>query len=238
VYTSADSVLQIAAHEDVVPLDALYALCRVGFDLVQRHNVVRVIARPFVGTVGAFVRTPNRKDFAQEPGGPTLMDHMRARGLACAGVGKIPSIYGHRGFSREVSAGHNPDILEKTLRTLDEQPDGLVFSNLVDLDAMYGHRRDPRGYAAALKTIDDAVPALVERMRDDDLLVFTADHGCDPTYRGSDHTREYVPLVVYRRGGNASDLGTRRSLADLGRTLCDWFGVPPVPFGTSFADAL
>lgn len=238
VYTSADSVLQIAAHEDVIPLERLYALCHHAFEVVEPMNVARVIARPFVGVPGAFTRTTNRKDVALEPGGATVVDRLAAKGIPTIGVGKIPSIYGHRGFSREVKAGHNDEILAKTAKSLDEHEHGLVFSNLVDLDAMYGHRRDPKGYAAALREIDDFLPSLLERMRDDDLLVCIADHGCDPTFRGSDHTREYVPLLVYRRNGRASDLGTRRSLADLGRTLCDWFGVAPVDHGTSFAEAL
>jgi phosphopentomutase len=238
VYTSADSVLQIAAHEQVMPLERLYALCERAFDLVQPLNVVRVIARPFVGEPGAYVRTGNRKDFAQEPGGPTLMDRLQAAGFRCVGVGKIPSIYGHRGFDRELHAGHNPEILDETLRALDEEPEGLVFANLVDLDAMYGHRRDPQGYAAALRAIDARIPELLERMRDDDLLCFIADHGCDPTHPGSDHTREYVPMLAYRRGGRGEGIGTRASLADLGQTLCDWFRVPWLPHGTSFAEAL
>lgn len=238
VYTSADSVLQIAAHEAVIPLEELYRLCRVAFDVVQPHNVVRVIARPFVGEPGAWRRTGNRKDFAQEPGGATLMDRMTAAGHRCVSIGKIASIYGHRGFDREIKAGENPEILQRSLDALDEEPSGLVFANLVDLDAKYGHRRDPRGYKAALQAIDERIPDFVDRMGDDDLLCFTADHGCDPTFPGSDHTREYVPVLVYRKGGPGSALGTRTSLADLGATLCDWFGVPPVPTGTSFADRI
>jgi phosphopentomutase len=238
VYTSADSVLQIAAHEDVIPLERLYALCEFAFSLVRTMNVARVIARPFVGVPGKFTRTTNRKDIALEPGGATVMDRLRAAGIPTVGIGKIPSIYGHRGFSHEVKAGHNDEILRVTGACLDRHPHGLLFANLVDLDMMYGHRRDPVGYAAALREIDDALPALLDQMGDDDLLICLADHGCDPTFRGSDHTREYVPLLVYRRGGRCSDLGTRTSLADLGRTLCDWFGVAPVDHGTSFMEAL
>lgn len=235
VYTSADSVLQIAAHEDVIPLDKLYALCKTAFDLVQPLNVVRVIARPFVGTVGAFVRTGNRKDFAQEPGGTTLMDQLTAAGIPSIGVGKIPSIYGHRGFDKEMKAGDNAAIMEATLDAMDKHPHGLVFANLVDLDSKYGHRRDPAGYRKALIEIDERIPEFEARLRDDDLLIFIADHGCDPTFHGSDHTREYVPLLVYRKGGPGTELGTRNSLADLGASLCDWFKVPQVNFGTSFA---
>ena len=238
VYTSADSVLQIAAHEQTMPLADLYTLCKKAFELVQPLNVVRVIARPFLGSPGAYVRTVNRKDFAQEPGGTTLMDQLQRAGFRCTGIGKIPSIYGHRGFDREIHAGHNPEILDATLRALDEESEGLIFANLVDLDAMYGHRRDPVGYAKALRVIDDRIPELIERMKDYDLLCFIADHGCDPTYIGSDHTREYVPILAYRPGGKGQALGTRNSLADLGQTLCDWFRVPWVPHGTSFAEAL
>ena len=238
VYTSADSVLQIAAHEEIMSLERLYALCEVGFDLVRPLGICRVIARPFLGVPDAFRRTNNRKDFALEPGGPTMMDRLQAGGQRTIGIGKIPSIYGHRGFDAEIKAGDNPEILQATIDAMDTEPSGLIFSNLVDLDMKFGHRRDPHGYAQALADIDARIPELVARMTEEDLLVFIADHGCDPTYRGSDHTREYVPIVVYRKGGQGTDVGTRGSLADLAATLCDWFGVDAVDHGTSFVEAL
>ncbi len=235
VYTSADSVLQIAAHEEVVPLKLLYKWCEQAFEVVSPLNVVRVIARPFVGTPGKFVRTTGRKDFARQPPGTTLMDRLSEKGIPTVGIGKIPSIFGHRSFSEEVDAGHNPDILDQTIAALERTEHGLIFSNLVDLDAMYGHRRDPAGYARALREIDARIPELTSRMRDDDWLCFIADHGCDPTFRGSDHTREYVPLLVYRPKGRCGNIGTRRSLADLGQSLAAWFGVPALDAGESFA---
>ena len=193
-----------------------------------------MIARPFVGRPGAFRRTTDRKDFALVPPQRTLVDQLLAAGLPTTSVGKIASIFGERGFSRGVKAGGNPDITDKILACLDDQDRGLIFANLVDFDSRYGHRRDPSGYAAALEAFDARVPEILRRMGPEDLLILTADHGCDPTWRGTDHTREYVPILAWRQGGRGADLGTRATLADMGATVAQWLGVPPPRTGTSF----
>ena len=238
VYTSADSVFQIAAHEDVVPLETLYQWCEAAFGIVTARGVARVIARPFVGEPGAFVRTTGRKDFALVPPSRTLPDELIDAGIPATSVGKIESIFGGRGFSRGVKAGHNPEITQKILDCLDDQPGGLIFANLVDYDMLYGHRRDPVGYAAALEVFDARLPEILARLGDDDLLILTADHGCDPTWPGTDHTREYVPVLAWTKGGRGVDLGTRASMADMGATIADWLGVPKTPAGTSFVEQL
>ncbi len=237
VYTSADSVFQIAAHEDILPVPALWKLCQEAFEVVKPWGVARVIARPFVGTPGAFVRTEARRDFALQPPRDTLMDRLLGKGVATTSIGKIQSIYGDRGFSRAVKAGNNATITQAVLDTLADQPAGLIFANLVDFDMLYGHRRDPGGYAAALEAFDARVPELLDRMGPEDLLLITADHGNDPTFPGSDHTREYVPLLAWRRGGAAVDLGTRATLADCGATAGAWLGVA-CPEGTPCAETL
>lgn len=234
VYTSADSVFQIAAHEQVVPLDTLYAWCKEAFRLVSPHRVARVIARPFVGEPGAFKRTYNRKDFAVEPHAPTVVDALQAAGVPTSGIGKITSIFAGRGFDDSIKAGSNEEVMEATLRRLQDQREGLIFSNLVDFDALFGHRRDPRGYGAAIEAFDRQVPTLIDKLDGDDLLLITADHGCDPTFRGSDHTREYVPLLAWQ-GGRSADLGTRGSLADVGATIAEWLNVGWTGPGSSFA---
>lgn len=235
VYTSADSVLQIAAHEDVLSLDALYALCEVAFRHVTPLRVARVIARPFRGAPGApggFVRTENRRDFALQPPGVTLMDALQAAGLPTTSVGKVKNIYGDRGFDRAIKAGNNASIFQATLDALDSQTTGLIFANLVDFDMLYGHRRDPLGYAQALEAVDARLPELLARMGEGDLLILTADHGNDPTYRGNDHTREYVPVLMYRVGQPARDLGVRTTLADVGATIAAHFSLT-LPAGAS-----
>ena len=237
VYTSADSVFQIAAHEDVLSVPDLWRVCEAAFDVVRSWGIARVIARPFVGTPGAFVRTENRRDFALQPPRDTLMDRLMAAGIPTTSIGKIKSIYGDRGFSHAVKAGNNATITQAILDTLDAQPSGLIFANLVDFDMLYGHRRDPAGYARALEALDARVPELLARLGPDDLLLITADHGNDPTFPGSDHTREYVPMLAWRQGGHAVDLGTRATLADCGATAGAWLGVP-CPEGTSFAELL
>lgn len=236
VYTSADSVFQIAAHEAVVPVARLHAICREAFEVVRRWGIARVIARPFVGGP-SFTRTENRRDFALAPPRETIMDRLLQRGAPVTSIGKIQSIYGDRGFSRAVKAGNNATITQALLDTLDEQPRGLIFANLVDFDMLYGHRRDPAGYARALEALDARIPEVLDRIGPDDLLLLTADHGNDPTFPGSDHTREFVPILAYRRDGRAVDLGTRATLADCGATVAEWLGVSS-PEGTSFAGAL
>ncbi len=236
LYTSADSVLQLAAHEARVPLDALYRMCEAAFEVIRRYRVARVIARPFVGEPGSFRRTEARRDFALTPPADTVMDRLLAAGIPTTSIGKVKSIYGDRGFSRGVKAGNNGTITQALLDVLDEQHEGFIFANLVDFDMLYGHRRDPKGYAAALETFDQRLPEIRRRMGPDDILILTADHGNDPTFHGSDHTREYVPVLMVAPG-ERHDLGTRRSLADVGATVADWLGVR-APQGQSLLEPL
>ena len=237
VYTSADSVFQVAAHEAVIPLPRLYEICRIAFGVVQKWGIARVIARPFTGVSGAYARTEARKDIALEPPRPTLMDALQRRGVPTTSIGKIASIYGDRGFSRLVKAGNNGTITQAILDELGRNEGGLVFANLVDFDMLYGHRRDPLGYAAALEALDARIPELLARIGPDDLLLVCADHGNDPTAPGTDHTREYVPVLAWRPGIGRVDLGTRASLADVGATAAEWLGVP-LAEGRSFAGVL
>ena len=241
VYTSADSVFQIAAHESVVPVNQLYAFCETAYDLVVRGvGLGRVIARPFVGTPGAFVRTANRRDLALEPTRPTLLDTLTAAGHPVVGVGKIADLFAGRGFTRACHVASDDDGLDELDRILGKTARGLVAINLVDFDTQFGHRNDVAGYAAHLEHVDHRLGEIVRRLGSDDILVVTADHGNDPTTPSTDHSREYVPLFVcgaaVRPGVN---LGTRQTFADLGQTLAAWFEVAPLRHGTSFlADLL
>ncbi len=237
VYTSADSVFQVAAHEAVVPLPQLYQWCQRAFEVVSRWGIARVIARPFVGSSGAYVRTENRKDIALQPPRDTLMDHLVRAGVPTTSIGKIASIYGDRGFDRAIKAGNNTAIGQALLAELRRGAGGLVFANFVDFDMLYGHRRDPEGYARAIEAFDALLPEVLAALGPDDLLLVCADHGNDPTAPGSDHTREYVPVLAWRQGLGRVELGTRTSLADVGATAGEWLGVP-VDEGTSFAASL
>lgn len=225
VYTSADSVFQVAAHLEVVPLEELYRFCQVAREmLVGEHQVARVIARPFAGEPGNFYRREDlRKDFALEPP-RNVLDLLKEAGLEVVGVGKIPDIYAHRGFTREVKTKDNADGLEKTLALMQEPFSGLLFTNLVDFDAKYGHRRNPEGYARALKEVDDFLPRLMEALGPEDHLFLVSDHGNDPTFFGTDHTREYG-MLLWVGPGVKGDLGTRESFADLGATWARLFGL-------------
>ena len=238
VYTSADSVFQIAAHEGKVPLQTLYRWCEAARALGKARGIARVIARPFIGTgTGHFKRTYNRHDFSQPPVRETVLDALVKAGVPTVGVGKIPDIYDGHGIGRGVHTEGNADGLLQTANLLAEMKSGLLFVNLVDTDMLYGHRRDPIGYARALCEIDAALPAIAARLRPDDVLVITADHGNDPTFPGSDHTREQVPLLCLQPGRVAgAALGQRATFADLGATVADWFGVPLAPglLGQSF----
>lgn len=237
VYTSADSVFQIAAHEETVPLETLYAWCRVARRQLDRHRVARVIARPFVGPHGQYRRTYNRKDFAMAAPGPTVLELLTAAGVPVVGVGKIPDVFDHKGVTEEIHTEGNADGLRRTLEILDRVDHGLLFVNLVDFDSQYGHRNDPVGYARALEELDRALPGILGKLRPGELAAITADHGCDPTTPSTDHSREYVPLLVHVAGGGGGDLGIRRSFADLGATVAEFFGVR-APEGTSFLRAL
>jgi len=240
VYTSADSVFQIAAHVDKVPLETLYGWCEGARKLLRGdYAVARVIARPFTGTPGAFRRLGEaRRDFSLAPPHETVLDALKAAGKEVVGVGKIPDIYDHRGFTEEVHTDSNMDGVNKTLAAMRRSPDGLVFCNLVEFDSLYGHRRDPQGYADALREADARLPELLAAVRRGDWLLFVSDHGNDPTHPGTDHTREYGLLLAYSPGVAARDLGTRESFADVGATVADLLGVPWGGQGSSFAPHL
>jgi phosphopentomutase len=235
VYTSADSVFQILAHEDVIPIEEQYAICRAAYALVvEGMGVGRVIARPFVGTPGAFRRTAHRHDFAAPPPADTLLDHLVAAGVPVHAVGKIHDLFAGRGTSTTqptASDDEGMDAIEALLGRVDR---GLVFANLVDFDTQYGHRNDIAGYARNLERFDARLAELLPRLRADDLLVVTADHGNDPTTPSTDHSREYVPLLTLGAGARPVPLGDRATFADLGQTLAEVFGVAPLAHGTSF----
>jgi phosphopentomutase len=233
VYTSADSVFQIAAHEGTVPLETLYAWCRETRRILDPWRVARVIARPFVGAPGSYTRTYNRKDFAMPPPVPTALERLVAAGVPVYGVGKIPDIFDRRGITEELHTEGNADGLAKTGALLDRVGRGLVFVNLVDFDMLYGHRNDPAHYAQALEELDAALPGLLGRLRPGDLWAVTADHGCDPTTPSTDHSREYVPLLAGGPGLGGGALGVRATFADLGATVLEAFGLRP-EVGTSF----
>jgi phosphopentomutase len=227
VYTSADSVFQIAAHEDVVPVDRLYEMCRVARGILQgEHAVSRVIARPFVGRPGAFVRTERRKDFSLEPPAPTLLDRLVQEGYEVWAVGKVADLFAGRGVTKAILTSDDPDGVRKTAQALSELDRGLVFANLVDLDTKYGHRNDPHGFAQDLERIDAELPTLLERLQEGDLWIVTADHGNDPTTPSTDHSREYVPLLAYGPGLAAGvDLGVRETFSDVAATVAEALGI-------------
>jgi phosphopentomutase len=237
VYTSADSVFQIAAHEDLIPISELYRICEIAYAMVgEGMGVGRVIARPFVGDApGRFRRTPNRKDYALPPRGETLLDRVSAAGLPVVAVGKIQDLFAGRGITRAIHTASDDEGMDVVERMMDEVGRGLIFTNLVDFDTQYGHRNDVQGYAANLERFDARLAEILPKLRPDDLLVLTADHGNDPTTPSTDHSREYVPLLVTGAGVRAGvDLGTRPTYADLGQTLAEFFGVPRLAHGTSF----
>lgn len=236
VYTSADSVFQIAAHEEVIPIERLYEMCRIAREILTGgHAVGRVIARPFTGSEGSFVRTDRRHDFSLKPIKNTVLDSISKKGLKVKAVGKINDIYAGRGITDYVYIHGNMDGVDKTLEYLKEDFEGLLFTNLVDFDMLYGHRNNARGYADALTEFDRRLPELLEAMKDDDILLITADHGCDPTTPSTDHSREYVPLLVYGRNArHGLNLGTRATFADIAQTLSEMFGTGDDFNGKSF----
>jgi phosphopentomutase len=238
LYTSADSVLQIAAHEEIVPLPELYRICEAAREIADRHHIGRVIARPFVGTVGAFRRTYNRRDFSLVPPAPTLLDHIRDAGQSVVGVGKISDIFAGRGLSFSLHSEGNTDGMHLTLEALATLDRGLLFVNLVDFDMVYGHRNDEAGFARALGDFDRWLPELEAALRPDDVAFITADHGNDPTTPGTDHTREQVPLLAFGPGVHPARLGTRPSFCDMGQTIAEGLGVAPLANGESFLAAL
>jgi phosphopentomutase len=240
LYTSVDSVFQVAAHQEVIPLETLYTICATARKLLTReHAVGRVIARPFEGTPGHFVRTAHRRDFSLEPLGTTLLDLLAARGDTVIGVGKIEDLFAGRGLTERDHTETNKDGMAATLRYLERDFTGLLFVNLVECDMLWGHRRDPQGYAGALREVDAWIPAVQACMRPGDALFITGDHGVDPTAHGTDHTRECVPLLAWGPGLRGGvDLGTRATFADLGQTVAAAFGVGPLAAGTSFAQEI
>ena len=236
VYTSADSVFQIACHEEAFGLARLYDLCTIARELVDPYNIGRVIARPFVGERAEdFVRTGNRRDLTVPPPAPTLLDKLVESGGEVISVGKIADIFAHRGVTKKIKATGNAALIDATIAALAEAPDrSIVFTNLVDFDMLYGHRRDVAGYADALEYFDTRLPDIMSALSDEDLLVLTADHGCDPTWPGSDHTREHIPVLVYGSSVDPGSLGRRETFADIGQSLATFFGLEPMDYGESF----
>ena len=235
-YTSADSVFQIACHEDAFGLDRLYELCDIARELVDVYNIGRVIARPFVGDGPEnYARTGNRRDLTTPPHADTVLDKLVASGGEVISVGKISDIYAHQGITKKVKATGNAALFDATLDALREAGDrSIVFTNFVDFDMLYGHRRDVAGYAAALEYLDDRLPELMELMADDDVMFICADHGCDPTWEGSDHTREHIPVLAYGGGVKPGALGKRDTFADIGQSIATLFKLSPMDYGTSF----
>jgi phosphopentomutase len=241
LYTSADSVFQIAAHQDVIPLAELYRICQLARQQLMsgEHAVGRVIARPFIGTPGHFTRTEHRRDFSLEPLGTTLLDVLKEAGKDVIGLGKIEDLFAGRGLTARDHTETNQEGMQATLNWLERDFSGLLFVNLVEFDMLWGHRRDSQGYASALREVDGWFAQVQQAMRPGDAIFFTADHGVDPTYRGTDHTREHVPLLAYGEPILAGvDLGTRPTYADLGQTLAEAFHVGPLTAGTSFAQRI
>ncbi len=230
VYTSADSVFQIAAHEEIVPPELLYGYCRMAREILQgEHGVGRVIARPFEGPMGGpYTRTSRRHDFSIEPPAVTMLDQLKGEGKAVIAVGKIRDIFAGRGITESVYTSGNEEGIRRTLEYMDREFEGLCFVNLVDFDMLYGHRRDVDGYAGALSAFDRRLPEIMGKMREDDILMITADHGCDPAYTAAtDHTREYTPFIMYGQKVHPQNLGTRKTFADIGATVLQYFGIGP-----------
>ncbi|TYS19006.1 phosphopentomutase [Rossellomorea vietnamensis] len=237
VYTSADPVLQIAAHEDIIPIEEQYEICEIARELTkeEKYLVGRVIARPFVGKPGNFQRTSNRHDYALKPFERTVMNELKDSGYDVIALGKISDIYNGEGVTESVRTKDNMDGMDQMVRSFEQDFTGLSFLNLVDFDALFGHRRDPEGYGKALEEFDARLPEVFERMTEDDLLIITADHGNDPVHHGTDHTREYVPLLVYsKRMNGGKELPVRKTFADIGATVADNFNVKLPKYGESF----
>jgi phosphopentomutase len=236
VYTSADSVFQVACHEESFGLQRLYDLCDIARELVDAYNIGRVIARPFVGnSPDTYVRTGNRRDLTTPPHAPTVLDKLVAKGGQVISIGKIADIYAHQGITQKIKASGNAALFDATLEAMREAPNNsIIFTNFVDFDMLYGHRRDVEGYAGALEYFDGRLPEALALMRESDVLVLCADHGCDPTWHGSDHTREHIPVLVYGDGVVPGSLGRRETFADIGQSLATHFGLEPMDYGKSF----
>jgi len=236
VYTSADSVFQVACHEEAFGLERLYELCDIARELVDKYNIGRVIARPFIGdSPDTYARTGNRRDLTTPPHAPTVLDKLVESGGDVVSVGKISDIYAHMGITKKVKASGNEALFEATLNEMKEAGDrSIIFTNFVDFDMLFGHRRDVQGYASALEYLDRRLPEVLELVEEGDLLILCADHGCDPTWPGSDHTRENIPVLVYGAGVAPGSLGLRETFADIGQSLATHFGLAPMDYGTSF----
>lgn len=236
VYTSADSVFQIAAHEEVVPLDELYKICEIARNLLTgEHAVARVIARPFEGKVGSFTRTSNRRDFSLVPPYDTVLDNLKKNNLNVMAVGKIEDIFSGKGVTEAVHTKDNMDGVDKTLEYMKENKKGLIFTNLVDFDMKWGHRNNVEAYGKGLEQFDERLAEIINAMKDTDVLFITADHGCDPTMPGTDHSREHVPFLAYGKSLKSNvNLGTRTTFADMGQTIADIFKIEPIRYGESF----
>ncbi|GAX61684.1 phosphopentomutase [Candidatus Scalindua japonica] len=236
VYTSADSVFQIAACEDIISVESLYEICNCARDILKgEHNIGRVIARPFIEENGTYTRTERRRDFSLPPSEDTVLDKVAISGYEVVGVGKIGDIFAHRGLTREIHAYNNQEGMQKTIGCVKENFKGIIFTNLIDFDMKYGHRNDPKGYAGALEEFDQRLPELIDTLKPDDILIITADHGCDPTMPGTDHSREYVPLLVYGKKLNKPhSLGIRTSFTDVGATISEILLKQKLDNGKSF----
>lgn len=236
IYTSADSVFQIAAHEDVIPLERLYKMCEIAREmLVDKWAVGRVIARPFIGEAPNFKRTSNRRDYALDPFNKTMLEYLKDANYEVAAVGKIEDIYNQKGVTSAVHTKSNMDGVDKTLEYMDTVKEGLIFTNLVDFDMLYGHRNDPKGYGKALEDFDNRLQEIYGKMGEEDILIITADHGCDPTTSSTDHSREHIPVLVYGKNVKPGvNIGTRETFADIGKTILDFFNVENELVGKSF----
>ena len=236
IYTSADSVFQIAAHEDVIPVEKLYEMCEIARNmLVDKWAVGRVIARPFIGEAPNFKRTSNRRDYALDPFNKTMLEYLKDANYEVAAVGKIEDIYNKKGITSAVHTKSNMDGVDKTLEYMDTVKEGLIFTNLVDFDMLYGHRNDPAGYGKALEDFDNRLQEIYSKMDEEDILIITADHGCDPTTSSTDHSREHIPVLVYGKNVKPGvNIGTRETFADIGKTILDFFNVENELVGKSF----
>jgi len=239
IYTSADSVFQIAAHEEVIPVDELYKMCEIAREMLVGEDLVgRVIARPFLGESGNYYRTSNRHDYSLDPFSKTMLEYLKEDGKEVAAVGKISDIFNGKGVTTSVHIKNNMDGVDKTLEYMDTVKSGLIFTNLVDFDMIFGHRNDPKGYGKAIEEFDNRLEEIYSKMTDEDILILTADHGCDPTAPGTDHSREHIPVLVYGKNVKPGEISTRTSFTDIGKTVLDYLDVENDLLGKSFANEI